>query len=53
MVADSERNYTGTNFAVITLAALLFAVLAYLMVAQVNDVSNDNVGQMQRQSAFR
>lgn len=41
MVADTERNYRGTNFAVITLIVLLMLVGGYFLVAQLNDVQDD------------
>lgn len=41
MVTDTERNYRGTNFAVITLIALLVLVGGYFVVANINDVVDD------------
>lgn len=41
MVTDSERNYRGTNFAVVTLLVLLVLVGGYFLVANLNDVSDD------------
>lgn len=43
MVTDTERNYTGTNFAVITLIVLLVLVGGYYVVSQINDVYDDPV----------
>ncbi len=53
MVADTERKYTGTNFAVITLAVLLMAVFVYLGVAEWRDVQNDEVDVTTRHAAVR
>ncbi len=41
MVADTEHNYRGTNFAVITLLVLLVLVGGYFLVANLNDVQDD------------
>lgn len=41
MVADTERNYRGTNFAVTTLIVLLVLVGGYFLVASLNDVQDD------------
>ena len=41
MVQDNERNYTGTNFAVITLIVLLVLVAGYYFVSQANDYADD------------
>lgn len=41
MVQDTERNYRGTNFAVMALIVLLVLVGGYFLVAQLNDVSDD------------
>ena len=53
MVADSERRYTGTNFAVITMAVLLMAVLIYMGVAEWRDASNDGIDAVSRHAAVR
>lgn len=38
---DSERNYTGTNFAVMALIVLLMLIGGYFLVAQIRDVADD------------
>ena len=53
MASDIERSYTGTNFAVITLAILLAAVLSYYVVAQIQDMSDDQVSVTQKATALR
>lgn len=53
MVTDTERNYTGTNFAVITLVVLVLAVGSYLLLAQGSDVADDHVTDAQRHSVVR
>lgn len=41
MVADTERNYRGTNFAVSTLIVLLVLVGGYFLVSHLNDMQDD------------
>ena len=41
MVADTERNYRGTNFAVVTLIVLLVLVGGYFLVSNLNDMQDD------------
>lgn len=41
MVADTERNYRGTNFAVIALLVLLVLVGGYFLVANLSDIQDD------------
>ncbi len=41
MVTDSERNYRGTNFAVVTMLVLLVLVGGYFLVANLNDIQDD------------
>ena len=53
MVTDTERSYTGTNFAVITLIVLLVMVGGYLIVAQSHDIADDHVCTVQKQSTLR
>lgn len=51
MTTDTERNYTGTNFAVITLVVLVAMAIVYAIVAQINDVADDKALYTQ-QSVF-
>jgi hypothetical protein len=53
MVADIERNYSGTNFAVITVVMLAFLALGLIMYGTFQDVADDNVGDPQKQEALR
>ncbi len=53
MVTDTERNYTGTNFAVITLIVLVVVVGGYMLIAQGKDVADDHIGAVQKQDALR
>jgi hypothetical protein len=53
MVADTERNYTGTNTVVITLIVLLVLVGGYFIISQAQDVADDGITATQRSSAVR
>lgn len=52
MVADTEKKYTGTNFAVITMAVLLMAVLLYLGIAEWRNAARDT-DSVSRHAAVR
>lgn len=41
MVTDTEHNYRGTNFVVVSLIVLLVLVGGYFLIAQISDVSDD------------
>lgn len=53
MLTDSERNYTGTNTAVITMIVLLAMVVSYMIIAQARDAADDRVTETQRAAVIR